>query len=333
MLCGSCYERARFDECRQHATQARAHFGAERPYGNIVLDVDLGIAAMAQGRVREASTHYSRAWRSTRANFSSDPFLAECLDTLRIELDLDRNRQKTIEPRTLKGLSELRAVWTDIDAAAISVSAGLTLQQSGSPAVTRLLEKTRENVRGRRSESLSKCVSWLLVSHLADFGQSGRAALVWREEALPSELPELLVLDSRPWRTMESLAWARWCCRWPSPRGPARRIGYWSGCSNSSATRARRTTLGPWCVSATSAGPWLRRLLGTKPDAETRDAAESILARLEAKTPDSPVFSPRELQVLVEVRQGGRNTEIDDRLGISEPGVRFHLANIYCKHR
>ena len=58
--------------------------------------------------------------------------------------------------------------------------------------------------------------------------------------------------------------------------------------------------------------------------------AQSPLAHLD-RTPHAPVFSARELQVLAEVRQGRRNKEIADRLGISQPGVRFHLSNIYRK--
>ena len=49
------------------------------------------------------------------------------------------------------------------------------------------------------------------------------------------------------------------------------------------------------------------------------------------RRPHALVFSARELQVLAEVRQGLRNKEIADRLGISQPGVRFHLRNIYRK--
>ena len=76
MLCGSRYERARFDECRQHAEMARTHFGEEKLFGNIVLDVYLGMSAMAQGLVREAAACYARARRVTRKHFSSDPYLA-----------------------------------------------------------------------------------------------------------------------------------------------------------------------------------------------------------------------------------------------------------------
>ena len=77
----------------------------------------------------------------------------------------------------------------------------------------------------------------------------------------------------------------------------------------------------------------LQRLLGTELDADLRDAAQSMLAHLDRRrhAPHAPVFSPRELQVLAEVRQGRRNKEIADRFGISQPGVRFLLRNIYRK--
>lgn len=39
----------------------------------------------------------------------------------------------------------------------------------------------------------------------------------------------------------------------------------------------------------------LRRLLETGPDAETREAAESMLTRLDRQKPEEPVFSPREI--------------------------------------
>ena len=367
VLCGSCYERARFDECRRHAASARVCFGEEKPYGNIVLDVYLGMAAMAQGHTAEAASCYARAWRGARANFSSDSRLALCLDAVRIELDLERNREKSIEPQTLKGLSQPRGVWTEVDAAAIAVSAELTLEQGDSQAVTRLLADTHGQVGAMRSEALSRHVSGLLVSHLAETGNPGEAARVWQEEGLPEEPPALLDLDGQPWRTMESLACARIRLLAAQDEFAAAEALAASLCATASEHGLVRTHLRGLALSmAVSQGagrkgralelvvefltvareadfvrPLVRcrevsravlgRLLETDADPETRDAAESMLARLDERKPDTPVFSARELQVLEEVSQGRRNKEIAGRLGISEPGVRFHLANIYRK--
>ena len=60
---------------------------------------------------------------------------------LLIELDLERNREKAIQPRTLKSLTELRGVWVDVYSTAVAVSAELMLGQYDSQAVIKLLSK------------------------------------------------------------------------------------------------------------------------------------------------------------------------------------------------
>ena len=76
----------------------------------------------------------------------------------------------------------------------------------------------------------------------------------------------------------------------------------------------------------------LRRLLGTNLDADLRSAAESALSHLsEPNAPATAEFTPRELNVLAEVRRGRRNKEIPRALGITDGGVRYHLKNVYRK--
>ena len=135
--------------------------------------------------------------------------LAACVDAVTLELDLERNRDKIIERRTLDSLAELPAIWTDIDAAAAAVAAELTYKQHGAREAIGLLTKTLDHVRSMRSESLSRCVCGLLVFYLAECGRADQAARVWRDHGLPDEPDELLDLDGQPWRTMESLACAR----------------------------------------------------------------------------------------------------------------------------
>ena len=367
LLCGSCYERARLDECRRHAALARTHFGEEGRYVAIPLDVYRGMAAMAQGRVQEAAECYERARRRTRSDYSTDACLAACVDAVTLELDLERNREKGIEQRTLDGLAELRAVWTDIDSAAAAVAAELTWQQHGARAVMGLLTKSLDRARLLRSETLSRCVSGLLVFYLAEAGRSTQAAGVWRDLGLPDDPAALLDLDGQSWRTMESLACAR--VRLLTEQGEfAAAESLATGlCATAAEHGLLRTRLRGLALSMTAAErngdtdlalarlveflrlareaeyvrslaripevsqAVLRRLLGTEPDLGTRDAAESMLEQLDAPRQSGPVFSGRELDVLAEVGNGLRNHEIAHRLGISLPGVRFHLANIYRK--
>ena len=367
LLCGSCLQRARLDECRRHAALAREHLGEERRYGSLVLDLYLGMAAMAQLRADEAAACYKRARRTARRHFAADPCLAACVDALAIELDLECGRGKAFEPRTLKALAEVRTIWTDVDAAAIAAGAELTFEQHGRDTAVRLLTKTLGDVRARCSKTLSRCVAGLLVSCLVEAGRADQAADVWRGQALPDEASALLDLDRQSWRTMESMACARVqllaaqgdfaaaaeaaadLCAAASERGLTRTLLRGLALSMTVAEHAGEADralerLGEFLRLAADSGylrplvrdrevsrAVLRRLLTTGLGADTRNAAESALTRLDGERPHAAAFSPRELQVLAEVHQGRPNKEIAGRLGISLPAVRFHLANIYRK--
>ena len=207
----------------------------------------------------------------------------------------------------------------------------------------------------------------LLVSCLVDIGGTDRAADVWREQALPDGAERLLDRDGQPWRTMESMACARvsllaeqgdfaaaeevatGLCATASERGLTRTQLRGLALSMAVAERAGQADhavarlveflrlarkpdyVRPLVRTREVSRAVLGRLLDGGPDADVRDAAEGMLARLDHKKRDVPAFSPRELQVLAEVRQGRPNREIAGRLGISRPGVRFHLTNIYRK--
>ncbi len=367
VLCGSSFERARFDECHRHAAHARECIGEERRFGSLVLDVYEGMAAMARGRAGEAAKCYARARRRTRRDFAADPCLAACVDALRIELDLECDRGKAVEPRTLKALAELRPIWADLDAAAIAVAAELTFEQHDGEAVVRSLTKTLGEVRAMRSGTLSRCVAGLLVHYLVEVGRAEQAAGVWREQALPDDVRALLDLDGQPWWTMESQACARVrllaaqgdfaaagevaarLCAAAAERGLTRTrqrglalamgVAERAGRPDTALSRlveflrlARETDyVKPLVRDRVVSRIVLRRLLDVEPDPETREAAESMIERLDGARTDTPAFSPRELQVLAEVRNGLRNREIAVRLGLSQPGVRFHLMNIYRK--
>ena len=102
-----------------------------------------------------------------------------------------------------------------------------------------------------------------------------------------------------------------------SLRGAAFDLHQWSGAAGLSARRAEAASR--------------RCRADVHRASDGGDAAESALAQVTSRRPTPPTFSQRELQVLAEVREGLRNREIAARLGISQPGVRFHLANIYRK--
>ena len=366
--CGANYERTRFDECRRHGEWAQAHFGEEARYGEIHVSVCLGLAAMAQGRVSEAADQYRRARQSARRFFASDRYLAAITEVATIELDLERNREKAIQQRTLPGMDELRTGWIDIYAAAVDVHAEFTFGQYGGEAVIEFLRQTIDDERATGSRRLACHLSALLASYLVLTGHGAEAAHLWRDSALPGSDADLLDLDGQSWRTMEALSCARVrllvdqgsydaadeladaISRTASAHGLVRTALRSQALSMSVAYHADTPDLAverlaaylrsvrgvdycrPLARDRHVSLSVLRRLLDRTPDADLRDAAESMLASLDKRSATAePEFSPREQEILAEVRYGRRNKEIAAQLGITEEGVRYHLKKIYRK--
>ena len=366
--CGANYERTRFDECRRHGEWALAHFGEEARYGEIHVSVCLGLAAMAQGRVSEAADRYRRARQAARRFFAADRYLAAVTEVVTIELDLERNREKAIQQRTLPGLDELRTGWIDIYAAAVDVRAELTFGRYGGEAVIKFLRHTIDDERAAGSRRIAHHLSALLASYLVLTGQGGEAAHLWRDSALPSSDADLLDLDGQSWRTMEALSCARVrllvdqgsfdaadelvdsISRAASAHGLVRTslrsqalsvfVAYHAKASDLAVERLaahlRRLRdvdyYRPLARDSRVSLSVLQWLLGRNPDADLREAAESVLASLDKRSATTePEFSAREQEILAEVRCGRRNKEIAAQLGITEEGVRYHLKKIYRK--
>ena len=368
LLCFVCYERARFEESRRYGLQAQAHFGEEVRFGDVFVNICLGMSAMAQGRVREASDAYGRARQGARKSFASDACLTVSTDVLAIELDLERNREREIQQRTLQSMVEVRGVWTEVYAAAVAITAELTFAQYDSEAVIQILSKTADDVEATGIEGLSHHIAALLVCYLVEVGNRDEAARVWRDHGLACDAGDLLDLDHQSWRTMEALSYARVRLlaaqgEWDAAAELASRL-----CSVASERGLIRTLLRGLALSmvvAHGAGhadralarlveylqltrevgyvrplvrhrgvslAVLRRLVGTDVGEEVRRAAESMLLQMDAPSAaTASVFSARELEVLAGVGEGLQNKEIAGQLGMTDEGVRYHLKNIYRK--
>ena len=368
MCCFVSYERARFEECRRHGRLAQAHFGDDVRFGDVFVNVCLGMSAMAQGRVREAAAAYGRARQGARKYFASDPCLTVSTDALAIELDLERNRELEIQQRTLQSMAELRGVWSEVYATTISVTAELTFAQYSSEAVIQLLSSAVDDVRATGIASLSHQMAALLAYYLVEVEHVDEAGRVWREHGLPSDAGALLDLERQSWRTMEGLSCARvrllaaqgeWDAaeelatrlrEVASARGLVRTrlrglalsmvVAHGAGCPDRAVARLveyLRVTrevdyLRPLVRHRAISRTVLRRAVGTVDDEDVRHAAESTLLQIDAPTaPTASVFSARELEVLAGVREGLRNKEIGGRIGMTDEGVRYHLKNIYRK--
>ena len=191
--------------------------------------------------------------------------------------DLERNRERTIDRRTLKGLMELLGIWSDIRSVAVAVSAELTFEHYDADAAVELLVQTTEDVRAMRAKAPRGGRAY------------ARAARTWCDHELPDEVAELFDLDRQPWRTLQAMACARVrllaaqgefaaaaeiadrLCMTASAHGLTRtllrglalsmvvaervgRTGPWPACSSSCLWRATRAMSGRWCATGSSVG-------------------------------------------------------------------------------
>ena len=373
VLCGlhlsgfvSSYQTAAFETFRRHGSELRSHLvGGGFRHAEVFVEMYLGMAAMAQGHVNEATGRYAVARRLTKTYFAANAVLATAIDALTIELDIERDRQRPIEQRTVNGLLEPSGVWTDIHEPAIAVAAELTLTRHGAEAAIQLLANELARVRAKGTWNVSRYVSALLSQYSIEAGRSDQGEQVWHDERLPVSVPDLIDLDRQSWREMEGLSCARIRLLTElgdrdaardlanrlrgiaSERGLTRTLmralvlSMTIGADTDRAVellveflRLTRSTdyLRPLVRHRDVSRGLLTRLLDKDPEPEVHEAARAALAHLDGPLPPSvPVFSAREQAVLAELGEGLRNREIADRLGMSEHGVRHHLKNIYRK--
>ena len=364
--CVSNYQAARFESCRRHGLEVLSHLAPRGfRHGEIFVNLYLGMAAMAQGNVEEATSRYAVARQLTKASFASDAALAAVIDSLVMELDIERDREKAIEQRTVSGLTTRRGAWLDVHAAAIGVAAELTFLRQGPEVGIEFLVDEMTRVRAMGLATIRRYASALLSSWLIAAGLLGRAEQVWRDERLPTDVADLLDLHGQSWREMEALSCARvrllieqgrrdtardLASRLrgvASERGLTRTLMRALALSMTIDARTDRAIeplveflrltrstayLRPLARQRDTSRDLLTRLLDKKPDPEIREVAASVLAHLDGPSHRSaPAFTPREQTVLAALREGLRNREIADRLGISEDGVRHHLKHIYRK--
>ena len=367
-LCLAHHERADFGASRRHAHMAQQHFTGELLHGAVLMDIYLGMSAMAEGRVAEAAASYSRARRRTREHFASDPYLNTSIEALLTEIDVERGRAVALARLPLKTVTELPVVWVDIHVAAYGVSAELACRRNGAEAVVKHLAAALDGARARDVAGLSANLAALLAYYLVEAGRPDDAADVWRKQVLLSDASELLDLRSRPWRTVETLACAR--LRLLAAQGEHAAAGdladrLCDAAAERGLIRTRMRGLALAMAVADGAGQperaasrlveflrladeadyvrplarqcevslrLLKRLVEADRDEQVRQAAELMLRRVElAATDFSSVFTRRELQVLQEAQQGLRNADLATRLGMTADGVRYHLKRIYRK--
>ena len=358
---------ADFDAGLALARQARDLVAGRSTYLTLSVESLLGQVAMARGRVREAARWYRAARRIAREQFLEDPFSTACVDVLKRELDLERNRLR--DQVTPEGA--VREVYRGGGlyahyAAAAGVATELALEARGADAALAVLGELSERAHDSALAFLGEMLAALRVSVLVEAGRIGEAERAWHGAALPTTAAGCLDLGIHSWRWVEAVACARVALL--GARGDPGASDLGRSLARLAANRGLKRTLmralalrvrlahdardpdaardaavdylrhfrgtdyaRPLLRAGPAATAALERILDGAPDGRDAAAAKRLVAmRRIGGTAPAPPFDAREMAVLV--RLGERqDKEIAKALGLSPGGVRYHVRKIFRK--
>ena len=371
VLCAANYQRARFEPSRQDLLRARTHFAAcGSEYGSVFCEIHAGALAIARGRVQDAIDHLGQGRKIARQQFPEDANAALIADALLAETELERNRIKAVE-QIVPDMHEFVAntgAWLDVYAAAYGVAVETTVRLHGTEKTAAMLDRARQRFIALGFVAVARCLGAMCVSVLVSAGQTDRAGEMWQACGLPDSVPAMLDLDGQSWREMEVVSLSRVqllfaqsefdaaqdlakrLCQQAVAHGLVRTLMrslvasmvLEQRCGNGDRAiaclveflRLARTTdfVRPLVREASVSRIVMRRLLETGCDQDTIETANAILADLGRDgNAVEPAFTPRERDVLEQLRSGLRNRQIARHLGLSENALRYHLKNIYRK--
>ena len=366
-LCAFHHLTAEFDSALDRAARAR-QFLSRSPYMTMLIDIQVGQIAMAQGRVEDAGEHYRRARRVATKSFALDDGPAAFARVHLHELALECHRLGAAEElRSVPGALTKGGAPLSAYPAAAGAVIDLRLVRDGVEAALGAADEMLEYVRGAGLPPLVRHLSALRVSVLAFAGRVAEAERAWRLEELPEAPEGCLDLSGQTWREMEALSCARLGLLIAGGR-------FDEGRSFAAELRAaadgrglRRTLMRGLALSmvlerragepAAAAGhleaflrlfaetPYMRPLIREREtcaavvteylesgaESPHRETAQSLLAamqRVDAVRP--PELSEREKEVLERL---GRlqDKQIAAELGLTEHGVRYHLRKLFAK--
>ena len=365
--CVSCNRHALFDESMQHGLRLRKKVAGRIPFLTVTIDTQLGLIAMAQGRVREAESHYGESRRVAMANFLQQPSYVMLVGILIDEMNLERNRFETDAPHAIELANVYGRAESAICLAATDVVVELDRLNRGIDHALATLADLLTQARRIGLPALERHLAALHVSLLADVGRIDEAQQAWVSEGLPETDAGCLDLVGQSWREAESVSCAR--LRLLIARGEfdagralgrrAMRVAEECGLKRTNMRvrvlclrlehRAGNAAAAIKHLDAflelfaetdftralvqegAIAGKVLKLFLRTRRDSPHRNAAEGLLTAIdEASAVAGSRFSQREMEVLRRL-ETDRDDDIGAALGITRYGVRYHVGNIFGK--
>ena len=361
---------AEFDASLHWAAWAEQRLGSS-PYVQMCVALYRGYVAMARGQATDAAALYAGAYRTALAPPLQDPGQAVFVEAAIRELDLETHQAARLErvpagipERLFTGGAPLTAF-----AAASGTSAEVTRLRNGVDAAVEVVDEAFEYAVQQELPALVRYLGGMRVHLLAAAGRIGAAESAWRRAGLPDEDAQCLQLDGQSWRELESIACARLQLliaterydagrrfanalfsvaaqrglRRTWMRGLALSVALEQAAGELERTEARLVEfLRHYAETGYAAGavreraaflPALEKGFGNRLDPAVQESAGQLLDQLQAVgggQPEAVRFTPRELLVL-EHLESMQDGEIAAMLGVSVPGVRYHVGKIFRK--
>ena len=367
-LCFDANQRADFPAARTHGRRALRHIGGASTYLVASVLSQLGQAAMATGRVREARRRYATLSRTTRERFADYPRLVAIAEVLQRELDLERNRQRA--PRD-DDLRLARAITRGgAPFAPCAAAAELVLHHASGPGpqgAIDVLDGMWERAREAGLTMLERLLAAMRVAAQTGAGHTDEADATWRAAGLPATDAGCVQPDTQSWREMEAVACAR--LRLLARRGDidaarrlADRVDYLAERRGLKRTRMRalalrvrlehhagargatRAALLAYLdlyedtdyarpIGRLRAAPaLLGALLDAEPDGPRRRTTARLLKRIgDAGDDPAPGLTARQREILRRLAAHEQDKTIAHALGLSVDGVRYHLRAVFAK--
>ncbi len=367
-LCITGNFKADFTTVAERAARARQYF-EQSPYMMMSIDIQEGEAAMAQGRVRDASEIYRRAKRVANTSYVTDAIPAAMCEALLLELAVEcggpvgNSVPASLVPEGLRqGNTPLQAY-----AAASGAVMESRLGAKGAESALESVEEMLAYVHGRGLSALVRHVSALKASALAAAGRFDDAEKAWTAGGLPEADGDCLELSDQTWREMESLSCARLrlmigrrrfveardfaeklrsaAAKWGLRRTLMRALvlsmalEVRAGDAGTAAEHLRAYLklyvetpyAGPLVLEREDCEPILVRFLESGPDFAGEEAVRELLAVVKRVGAPVPELSEREREVLQRLGNRKQDKQIAADLGLSTFGVRHHIRSLFDK--
>ena len=366
-LCIACNVTAQFTSALERADRARARFGSSG-FGRMIVEIQRGQIAMAQGRVEAARNRYTTAMRVAKASCLHEPVWAAIASVLLRELDLERDRLAPYsQPPGIPVAMTTSGTPFAAYAAASEVAIARALAERGPEGALGLLDEMAEFVRSAGLIPHARVLAAMRVSLLVDAGRAEDAERHWHEQALPEDVRACLDPERLAWRETEALGCARLRLLVVSERfTEAREFG--AELRAAAKARGLRRTLmralvlgvdfeeragdpltasghlaeflalfartdyaRPAVLARRSCVPVAKRFIDEAGDSPLQAPAQALLCAMRrADAERTRELSAREREILW-LLDGQSDKAIAAELGLTIYGVRYHLRSVFSK--